>query len=257
MHLAHQSLFSNLDDNGAIVVIETGYANLTPKANREEYSSYPIFYYPLNEIKHLDGIEFINLLLEEYPKLEKIVVGYDFHFGKNRKYSTSHLKEFFKKDVVVIDEVNFNNLSVHSKNIRNHLNNGDIEIANQLLDKPYKIKGNIIKGQGLGKKQFVPTLNLNCDDFLVPNEGIYATKTIVNNIEFNSVTFIGHRVTTDGKYAIETHIIDQNLKDASTNVQIKFFKKIRENKKFDEYEQLKQQILKDIDDVKLFYTLFI
>ena len=253
MHIAHQALFSNLDENGAIIVIETGYANLSPKTYREEYSKYPIFYYPLENIKHLDGTQFINLLKEEYPNLKKIVVGYDFHFGANRKYSISHLDKFFDGDVVVVDEVCLDGIAVHSRVIRSYLSDGEIKLANKLLDKEYKITGQKIYGQGLGKKQFVPTINIKCNDFLLPNEGIYATRTIVNNKEYNSVTFIGHRVTTDGKFAVETHILDEDIKKVSLNIQIKFFEKIRANKKYDDYEELKKQILQDIEDTKLFF----
>ena len=256
MHVAHQALFNCLDSNGAIVVIETGYANLSPSVNREDYTNYPIFYYPLDKIKHLDGIEFINLLNEEYPNLTKIVVGYDFHFGANRKYSIADLKEFFDGEVIIIEEVSIDNIATHSREIRAYLSSGEIEIANKLLNKPYKIKGNAISGQGLGKKQFVPTINIKCTDFLLPQDGIYATKTIVNNREFDSVSFIGHRVTTDGTFAVETHILNKDIQSVNTQVQIKFFTKIRDNQKFEEYKKLQQQILKDIDDVKQFFKGF-
>ena len=256
MHLAHQALFDELDENGAIVVIETGYANLSPKTYREQYTKYPIFYYPLEDIKHLDAIQFISLLKKEYPNLQTIIVGYDFHFGTNRRYSISDLQKLFDGDVIVVNEIKLNNLSVHSKIIRTFLTNGDIEEANNFLNKTYQITATPISGQGLGKKQFVPTINLQCDAFLLPSFGIYATKTIISPIEYHSITFIGHRLTTDGKFAIETHIIS-NFTDnnkISQNVQIKFFKKIRDNKYFDKYENLRHQILDDIDVVKNHFT---
>lgn len=71
MHLAHQELFKNLGENGGIVSIEAGYANLTPRTYRQEYSEYPIYYYDLIDIKHLQGEEFISLLKKRFPKFEK------------------------------------------------------------------------------------------------------------------------------------------------------------------------------------------
>jgi riboflavin kinase/FMN adenylyltransferase len=251
MHLAHQQLFSKLDKNGAIIVICTGYANLSPYVNRAAHTKYPLFYYPLENIKNLNGKEFINLLYEEFPKLKKIVVGYDFHFGYKAANNIENLKQLFKKEVVVINEYSIDNIAIHSRIIRSYLRDGDIDIANKFLGYNYIIRGNHIKGQGIGAKQFVATINIDVDDFLIPQEGIYITNTLLRNKVFNSVTFIGHRVTTDGKFAIETHIVDDNLnQEIPHNIGIEFFKKIRDNKKFEIYEDLKKQILNDIKVAK-------
>ena len=250
MHKAHQELFKNLDSNGAVLVIDSGYSNLTPKSIRQEYSKYPIYYYVLNDIKHLDGENFIKLLKNDFPLLEKIVVGYDFCFGSNRKYCINDLETLFDKEVKVIEEVSISDISVHSRIIREYLKNGDINTSNLLLGKNYKIRGLHIKGQGLGAKSFVPTINLEVDEYLLPKEGIYATKTILNSKEYKSITFLGHRVTTDNSYAVETHIIDADIKNESTNVEIKFIDKIRDNKKFDNFIDLKNQILIDINNAK-------
>lgn len=253
MHIAHQELFKKLDDNGAIVSIESGYANLTPKRYRQEYSIYPIYYYVLDSIKHLEGDEFIRLLKEEFPNLKKIVVGFDFCFGKNRKYCTEKLKELFDGEVLVIDEIKLENIAVHSRIIREYIKNGDIKMANKLLGKEYKIYGQQITGQGLGAKSFVPTINLKVDEFLLPNEGVYITKTILDDLEFNSISFLGHRVTTDGSYAVETHIIDKDIKNNNHTTQIKFCEKLRDNQKFDSFESLKKQIFDDINLAKNYF----
>ncbi|MBP7769717.1 MAG: bifunctional riboflavin kinase/FAD synthetase [Aliarcobacter sp.] len=253
MHSAHQELFRNLDKNGAIVSIESGYANLTPKRHRQEYSVYPIYYYVLENIKHLEGNEFINLIKEEFPLLRKIVVGFDFCFGKNRKYCIEKLKELFVGEVLVIDEIRIDNIPVHSRIIREYIKAGDMKTANKLLAKEYKIYGQQIAGQGLGAKSFVPTINLKVEEFLLPQEGVYATKTILDNKEYTSITFLGHRVTTDGSYAVETHIIDEDIKNSNYTTQIKFYEKLRDNKKFDSFEELKKQILNDIQSVRIYF----
>ena len=253
MHIAHQELFKKLDKNGAIVSIESGYANLTPKRYRQEYSIYPIYYYVLDSIKHLEGDEFIRLLKEEFPNLKKIVVGFDFCFGKNRKYCTEKLKELFDGEVLVIDEIKLENIAVHSRIIRDYIKDGDIKMANKLLGKEYKIYGQQITGQGLGAKSFVPTINLKVDEFLLPNEGVYITKTILDDLEFNSISFLGHRVTTDGSYAVETHIIDKDIKNNNHTTQIKFCEKLRDNQKFDSFESLKKQIFDDINLAKNYF----
>jgi len=247
MHIGHQKLFSALDKGGAIVVIETGYANLTPKKERERFSHHPIIYLELDDIRHLNGEEFILFLKEKFPKLQKIVVGYDFHFGKNRKYSFNDLKTLFDGEVVVIDEVSLHGDSVHSHKIRAKLQIGDIKGANAFLGHNYTIRGSVVSGQGIGKKELVATINVEAEDFLMPKEGVYATLTRIDDEEHfhPSVSFVGHRVTTDGSFALESHILDGEI-FCQNRASISFVNFIRENKKFDSIAELKKAIKKDI-----------
>jgi len=254
MHLGHMALVKKLDINGAIVVICTRYANLTAKTYRERYTKFPLFFYPLEDIKHLSGEAFISLLKEEFPALKKIVVGYDFHFGHQASSDTDDLRAMFDGEVEVVNKFLIDDIAVHSRVIREYLRSGDIQQANKLLGYNYSVIGYPIKGQGLGKKQFVPTINIDCREFLIPCEGIYATKTIVNHKEFISVSFIGHRVSTDGKFACETHIIDESFNEKIPHtIEVVFFTKLRDNKKYDKFEFLKAQILKDIEETKNYF----
>jgi riboflavin kinase/FMN adenylyltransferase len=247
MHIGHQHLFSELGEAGTIVVIETGYANLTPKKEREHFSHYPLMYIELDTIRHLNGEGFITLLKEKFPKLQKIVVGYDFHFGKDRRYSFSDLKTLFDGEVTVVDEVSHHGDSVHSHKIRAKLQIGDIKGANAFLGHNYTIRGEHVSGQGIGKKELVATINLVCDGFLVPKEGVYATLTRIDDEEHYhpSVSFIGHRVTTDGSFAIESHVLDADV-ICKEKASISFVAFLRSNEKFDNLEDLKNAIKKDI-----------
>jgi riboflavin kinase/FMN adenylyltransferase len=251
MHIGHQELFNALGDNGAIVVIETGYANLTPGYERERFTHFPIVYYDLGDIRHLDGPGFVEKLCSQFPALKKIVVGYDFHFGKNRMYSHADLHELFGGKVEVIKEVSLHNDSVHSHKIRAKLQIGDIKGANSFLGHNYTIHGNVVKGQGIGKKELVATINLECEGFLLPKEGIYATLTRIDDEEHYhpSVSFIGHRVTTDGSFAVETHILDTDV-TCTESASVSFVDYIRENRKFDSLEALKGAIDEDISRTK-------
>ncbi len=247
MHIGHQRLFEALGENGTIVVIETGYANLTPKGERENFSHYPILYLELDDIRHLDGEGFIELLKDEFPKLEKIVIGYDFHFGKNRKYSSQDLKTLFDGEVDVVDEVTLDGDSVHSHKIRTKLLIGDVKGANAFLGHNYSIKGEHISGQGIGKKELVATINIESRGFLIPKEGVYATLTRIDDEEHYhpSVSFVGHRVTTDGSFAVESHILDGAV-SCENKATISFVSFIRNNEKFETLAELKKAIKKDI-----------
>lgn len=247
MHFGHQHLFNELGENGCIVVIETGYANLTPKQEREHFTHYPIIYFELDDIRHLEAEGFINLLKEKFPSLEKIVVGYDFHFGKNRKYNFEDLKTLFDGEVVVVEEVTHSGESVHSHKIRAKLQIGDIKGANAFLAHNYTIKGNHISGQGIGKKELVATINIETEGYLIPKEGVYATLTRIDDEEHfhPSVSFVGHRVTTDGSFAVESHILDGEVY-CEKKASISFVSFIRNNQKFDTLDDLKKAIKKDI-----------
>jgi riboflavin kinase/FMN adenylyltransferase len=251
MHIGHQHLFDLLGEKGAIVVIETGYANLTPATEREHYTHYPVVYYSLDDIRHLEGEEFIALLCERFPHLQTIVVGYDFHFGKNRRYSHAELSKLFSGDVKVVEEVCLEGDSVHSHKIRAKIQIGDISGANRFLGHNYSIKGVVVKGQGIGKTDLVPTLNLECTGYLLPGEGVYAAFTRLGDEEHYhpSVVFLGHRVTTDGSYTIESHILGETI-GSYENASISFVKFLRKNEKFDSLDSLKDAIENDIASAK-------
>ena len=251
MHIGHQHLFNELGDKGGIVAIETGYANLTPGREREHYSKHPVVYFPLDSIRHLDGEGFVAKLKEQFPKLRKIVVGYDFHFGKDRMCSHADLNELFDGEVVVIEEVCIHNDSVHSHKIRAKIQLGDIAGANSFLGHNYTIRGNVVKGQGIGKTDLVPTINIVTDGYLLPQEGVYATLTRIDNDEHYhpSVSFIGHRVTTDGSFAVETHILDTSV-TCNDSAAISFVDFIRENQRYESLESLKAAIEMDINEAK-------
>ena len=250
MHLSHQELFKHLDKNGAIVAIETDYANLTPGVFRQRYTNYPIFYYPLKDIKNLSGEEFIKLLKEEFINLEKIVVGYDFRFGKDAKYNSNDLKKLFDGEVVVVEEFKIDNISVHSRVIREFLIQGKIKKANKFLGHNYLISGNIIKGQGIGHKELVPTINIEVKKFLIPSFGVYASYSYVDGEKYLSASFVGNRTSLDNKFAIETHIIDKEVNPVKKQIEIEFIEKIRDITKFNSIQELKRRIELDIAIIK-------
>ena len=247
MHLAHQELFKRLSKNGAIVVIEKHDANITPKKYRCEYTNKPCFFYDIKDIKNLDAKGFVEKLKRDFKDLKKIVIGYDFAFGKDRKYSIDDLKNCFDGEVEVVDEVKKDGISVHSRVIREFIKSGDIKMANSLLGHSYMIVGEIIKGQGLGKKELYPTINLKVDKFILPKSGVYATITDINGFYEPSVTFIGNRLSTDNRFSIESYIIGKEIKNPKNIAKTLFLDRIRDNKKFESLKELKEQINKDIE----------
>jgi len=249
IHLGHKALIEQVE---AVVIIERNGGYLTAGYKRSLYVQQLCFFYHFEHIKHLRAKEFVIKLQEDFPNLEKIVVGYDFGFGYKKEGNTSLLKELFEGEVVIVDEVKYENISVHSRTIKEELSKGNINLVNQLLGRIYAIDGTVVRGQGLGKKKLVATLNLNVHDYDLPKEGVYATRTKIGERWLNSVSFIGLRVTTDGSFAIETHILDKDIGVVKGKVWLEFKAFIRSNRKFESLEALREQIELDISEAKKF-----
>ena len=245
VHRGHKELLKRLGVYGGLVVIDKNKANITPGLKRAEYSRYPCFLYDFNEIKGLSGEEFIALLKRDFKNLQKIVVGFDFRFGRGRAWDKYDLARIFDGEVEIVDEFCFEGMGVHSSAIREYIKQGEIYKANRLLGREYSVEGRVIKGQGIGSRELVPTLNLDIKNYLLPREGVYATRTRIGYKTYGSVTFIGNRVSTDGNFSVETHVLNENIADAR-DVAVCFIKRLRDNRKFESLEGLKRQIYIDI-----------
>jgi riboflavin kinase/FMN adenylyltransferase len=250
IHLGHKELIKRLGKNGALFVIDKDHANLTPGVKRSSYSKYPCMYYHFLKVKDLSGEEFIELLKKEFPNLKKIIVGYDFTFGKCRSCKALDLKNLFDGEVEVVEEFKLDGVSVHSSLIREFLTSKNVEMANRFLAREYSIHGTVIKGQGLGKKELYPTINIEIKEYLLPSSGVYASRTRIKQKIYDSVSFIGNRVSTDGKFSIETHILDYDIEVHDEEVEIFFVQFLRDNRKFENLEELKKQIELDIKEAK-------
>ena len=246
VHRGHKELLKRLGEYGGLVVIDKNKANITPGLKRAEYSRYPCFLYDFNEIKGLSGEEFIALLKRDFKNLQKIVVGFDFRFGRGRAWDKYDLARIFDGEVEIVDEFCFEGMGVHSSAIREYIKQGEIYKANLLLGREYSIEGRVINGQGIGSRELVPTLNLDIKSYLLPREGVYATRTRIGYKTYGSVTFIGNRVSTDGNFSVETHVLNENIADAR-DVAVCFIKRLRDNLKFSDLASLKAQIKIDIN----------
>lgn len=251
LHLGHQALFDKLDSNGAFLIVDTCRSNLTPIKYLSNIANLPYFVMQLESIKNLSCEKFVSLLKDDFKNLKKIIVGEDFRFGKDRSGGTEELIRLFENTEVLM-EVKIDSIGVHSRYIRNLLLNGNVVDASRFLGRYYRICGDVIKGQGIGSKNLYSTINMDCKDFFLPQEGVYVTKAIIGVDEYRSVSFIGHRVCTDGNYAIETHILDDIFKQEES-LCIDFCTRLRGNMFFENLADLKRQIESDISEAKTFF----
>ena len=223
---------------------------MTPVYNRLLFTSKVFCFYHFDKIKSLTPEAFVHKLEVDFPALETIVVGYDFHFGKNKAGNAEMMKTLSDKHIEIVEQVTLGETPVHYSIIKEYLREGKIELANRLLGRTYYIQGMVVQGQGLGKKELVPTINLNVKEYQLPLEGVYATRTRIDGQWLESVSFLGHRVTTHDSYAVETHILDQEIGEVSGEITLEFVDLIRINQKFDSLDALRKQIFDDIQRAK-------
>ena len=238
VHLAHQELIKRAD---LVIIIEKD-SSLTPGLDRIYYFDKAFEYLELEKIKQKSADEFMEYL--KSLNIKKIIVGEDFRFGKKREGDLTLLQKRFK--VEVIKEIKKDNIPIHSKVIRELIKKNKIKKANSLLGRNYKIKGTKIKGQGLGSRELLPTINIELIKPYTLPKGVFITKTNSSP----SLTFIGKR-STDNNFSIETHILT-SFKEKKL-IEIEFIEFLRENQKFDNILDLKEQILNDIKRAKEFY----
>lgn len=251
VHIAHKKLFDSLDRNGCVLVIHKSDLNsLTPLKIREKLIPKPSYKLPFKDIHSWDGGKFADFLKEKLPNLKKIVVGYDFRFGKNKSYGADDLKNLFDIEVVIVPEVKIDNIPLHSSIIRELIGFGDINLANKLLGRYYHLDGVVISGQNIGSSDLYPTINIKTRFFVLPGNGVYASLTHIGSGIFPSVSFVGNRLSTDRNFSIETHILDKNIQMNEKNIQIDFIQKIRDNRHFEHLTELKKQISMDIEKAR-------
>lgn len=207
------------------------------------------------EFSRISSTEFIRDILINKIGTKKLVVGYDHQFGRNREgeyKNLSELSHIYDFDIEKIPARNIDNISVSSTKIRKALNNGDVKIANEYLGSPYQISGTVCQGNKLGAKIGFPTANIATGDVykLIPKDGVYAVYVYVNNHSYKGMLNIGKRPTVYGNTkTIEVHIIDFSDNIYNSDIKILFIKRIRDEKKFESIDTLKNQLHKDKKNV--------
>ena len=207
------------------------------------------------ELSKLKVESFVNLLIKTI-KMKVLVVGPDFVMGHNREGTISVLKNLGRKlgfSVMVIPHIfDSNEKIVSSTAIREAISCGTMEKASLLLGYNYSIHGKIVRGAGIGKELGFPTANIEVSDqILVPRDGIYATFATLANSKYMSVTSIGNRPTfEDNGHSVETFILGLQSDIYRSMLKLEFVSWLRDQVKYVNIEDLKDQIDKDVQIAK-------
>lgn len=199
----------------------------------------------------LTAEDFVKKILVDKLNIQKIIIGYDHRFGRNRSANIKDLiafGEIYNFEVEEISAREISEISVSSTKIRRLLIEGDVETSNKYLGYPYFITGEVVKGNQIGRTINFPTANLKITENykLIPKNGVYIISCVLEDKTYFGMANIGTNPTVSGlEQKIEVHFFDFNKDIYHLKVQVNFHHRIREEIKFDSLEDLKEQLHKD------------
>jgi riboflavin kinase/FMN adenylyltransferase len=203
---------------------------------------------------------FVERVLVKALRARVVVVGENFRFGHDQAGDTKVLAELgsrFGFETRIVPPVERRGHLVSSSVIRRAIEAGNVSLAARFLARPYAIEGEVVSGHGIGSKQTVPTLNLRTPAQVLPLSGVYITRTTdldSSARRWKSITNVGTRPTFDGhELTIETFLLDRFEPPAPARIRLEFLERVREERKFENPEALKAQILRDVSRAQRFF----
>lgn len=197
-----------------------------------------------SNIKNLDPVIFSKILLKNFG-IVSYYEGEDFYFGINKSGNLKLLKnegfEVFTEETFKID-----GKKVSTSEIKKYIKSGSITEVNNRLGYNYFIKGVVTKGKQMGRIIGFPTMNIQNNNVLYPKAGSYFTTTSVDNREYPSMTFVSESI-------VETHLIGYKDYAYGFSIRVDFLQKIRDNKPFNSFDELKEQLRIDLDMTKKYF----
>ena len=212
-----------------------------------------------HDLAKLTPQEFVDQILVRDLQVRAVCVGENFRFGHKQAGNARMLLLLGAErgfDVVIIPPVIHKREVVSSTIIRREIACGDVSHAGRLLGRPFVLSGKVVFGTGTGGRFTFPTLNLAPEQELLPARGVYVTRTLLEGESRTrrSVTNVGVRPTFNGSaLSVETHILDPLGESTPARIDVHFWKRLREEKKFTGPEELRAQIAKDIAAASKFF----
>jgi len=205
-----------------------------------------------SDFARLSAAAYIEAFLVEKFKPTAIVIGYDHHFGHDRKGNIALLKEYGAIHGFEVHEIPAHmvrDAAISSTRIRNALSAGDVGAAAQMLGRPYAVSGIVITGQRLGRTIGYPTANIapTSSIQLIPAHGVYAVQVSIADERFGGMLSIGTRptVSNDGSVSIEVYLFDFDQDIYGQEITVHFVERMRDELKFDSLDALKEALQQD------------
>ena len=199
--------------------------------------------------------DFVKQLVKHSKPLREICVGHEWSFGKNRRGNLGLLKKLgaqFDFEVVGIPPVTMNGELVSSTAIRHAVQTCDLRKAAVMLGREYTILGTVVRGDDLGKKIGFPTANLSAHNEQFPPNGVYFAQAILNGVIYPGVVNLGYRptVSSEKDRVLEIHLFDFDRDIYGSDLEVRFVRYLRPEKKFESVEALARQIALDVKQAR-------
>jgi len=208
------------------------------------------------EFSQISPSQFIKSILVENVKVKKVIIGYNYHFGKKQKGTARTLNDagkVFNFEVEVVEPFRIGQTIVSSSKIRDLIQRGQVERASRLLGRDYPIIAKVVEGAKRGQTLGFPTANLEISDELYPKPGVYAVGVEWRRQRHNGLANVGTNPTFFSKkdekrrpISLEVHILNFNRNIYGEEIQINFERRIRDELRFESSSLLIEQIKKDI-----------
>lgn len=208
-------------------------------------------------VQSLSAKDFIKNFLLKITKISFILLGHDFALGSGKTPAKNLLLELIESDIAIgeMDAFFLEKKLVSSSLIRELVSIGEVDEANLYLENPFSISGDVIHGEGNGKKHLVATANIEVSkNKLTPANGVYFTTSYLGDRKYPSITNIGSRPTLgeENSLTIESHLLDFCESIYGEKLKVIFHKKCRDEQKFESLQDLKSEIKRNIESRRNF-----
>lgn len=200
-----------------------------------------------SNVFNIKAKDFLNILRKNF-NINSFLIGKDFHFGFNREGDEELIrKEDF--NIYKVDPIFFEGIIISTSLIKKLIISGEVDKVTKLMDRNFYIKGIVKKGRQIGRKIGFPTMNVIVNDIILPQDGSYITRTYIKDKEFFSMSYVSNNL-------VETYLLGYNSFKYNFKIKIDFLKKLRDNEKFESFEELKKQLDKDLISTKNYFNIY-
>lgn len=280
MHLGHQALLNKLNAMRESLNLPSIVITFEPQpkeffAKREtvprlmrfcekwlalkDYNIDYVFCLRFNQaLASLSPEAFVKKILIDQLNAKVVIVGDDFRFGAKRAGDYAQLKQLGDKygfQTIEMPTIMVDNERVSSTRVREALEAGDLNAAEKLLGRPYRLYGKVGHGDRLGRDLGYPTANVNLHRDLVPLGGIFVIRVYgLGDHPYEGVANVGTRPTVGGtRILLEAHLFDFNAEIYGHNIEVEFLHKLRDEERYDTLEELVEHIHQDVIDAKNYF----